>query len=488
MSAHRRAIASGDGGTDPRPRRRTFATLAIGLFLLIAALRLALVVLFAPETPYFDEWDGVIDRMARRMLADSYPLAALFEPHNEHTLVWTRLLSYAQLRLADLQFDNVTVCLVSQCLYAAIAAALIAAAAQALPPFRGGFVAAAGLVAALPYGWENIAVGWGNPYYFMIGFSAATLLLAARLRGPLSTVPLALAALAAGVSMGSGVAAGVVALLVVFLRWRCGELPARAAQHMAIPLLLATGLLLANASPSAAPTLHWGPLQSAELALALVLWLPVWLLGARLLRGRGNGVDAVFVGFAVWGFLQLLAILVGRPQFRLWFPISRYIDVLAVGAFANLGCLCRFAMANPEQRAWTRLARGGLVAAVVASLAFLPFAWHWTRVRAADERAQVVRLERYIRHGDSAAIAEADGNHLAHPSRERLRELVDAPDVQRILGDRVGTRPEPSAWVREQRALRAALLRHGGWLLPLILALGLLVLARVWRPATVADG
>ncbi len=193
---------------------------AAGLFLLIASVRMMLVALFAPETPYYDEWDGVIELMARPLLAGRFDASTLLQLHNEHLLLWTRLLSYAQLRLADLQFDNVSVCLASQCLYAAMAAWLIAAATRHLGAYAPAFALAAGLVAVLPYGWENIAMGWGNPYYFLVGFSAGTVVLAARLRTAAGSVPLALCALAAGVSMGSGAAAGVVALLAIALRHR----------------------------------------------------------------------------------------------------------------------------------------------------------------------------------------------------------------------------------------------------------------------------
>jgi len=480
-------------------RCQEFVRVLVGLFVLLFPVRLALVLMGAPEIPFYDEWDAVIDAMARPMLAGKFSLHFLFVPHNEHVLFWTRGLNYLLLRAGDLQFDNVPVCEISQLVYASIAAALIAlaavnltsmdAAGNADDKFRHGqlrwwFVASAAIAAVVPYAWENIGTGLGNAYYFLLGFSAAAIILASVVRGSASTlVLLGIVAIAAGISMGSGFFAGFASLLALGLRMRIGTLPARGAVLGAIMLLLAMAASIALVTRSSRVPIEWGMRQSVELLLVLLLLSPTWILLSRVWRGRGSNADVAFVCVAVWGFMQVCAILLGRPAFRLWYPISRYVDVLALTAFAGIGCLCRLAIAEPVPRVWTGLSRIVLLGTIVLSLAFAPFAWNAMNLRADHQRAQAARLVQYIHAGDAGAIENAPVEELPYPQRDRLRNLLDSPDVRRILGDEVGTRATPSVFVENVRAVNATLAGNAIWILPLTTMIGLFVLMTACRRA-----
>ena len=465
-------------------RRREFLLILAGLFLILFAVRLALVLLVAPETPFYDEWDSVIDTMARSMLTGDFSPWFFLAPHNEHTLAWTKLLSYLQLRVGGMQFDNVPVCEVNQFLYAGIVAALIAAGAKNLAHFKWGFIACAGLIAVIPYGWENIGLGWGNPYYFLLGFSTCTIILASIARSsPCMLVLLGLSALAAGISMVSGLFAGIAALIAIAMRVRVRDLTVSAAWQMAAVLFLAMAMTAVIVIHPNRVSLGWGILQSGEVGALALLWFPTWILSLRILRGQANRADIGFVCISLWGLAQIGSILLGRPEFRLWLPISRYIEILGCAAFANLGCLCRLAIASPGRSVWTWLARGAMAATIVAALAFAPYAWHWMDVRADNEREQTQRLIRYIHEGDIAAIAAAPVDKLPYPSPERLRHLIDAADVRFVLGDRAGTRTMPSAFVEQARNFDAILVRYGDWLLPMSILAGLLTLANAHRVA-----
>ena len=468
-------------------RRQEFVRVLAGLFLIVFPLRLALVLTIAPQIPFFDEWDAIIDGMARPLLAGNFSLRFLLEPHNEHVLLWTKGLNYLLLRVGDLQFDNVPVCEVSQLAYAGIAAMLIAlavtnlsghaASAAGIERRKWWFVAAAAAAAVLPYGWENIGMGLGNSYYFLIGFSAATIVLASVVRAsPGALVLLAVAALAAGVSMGSGFFAGMAGIVALTLRFRIGTLPPRGAARMALVLLLASAATAALVVHAGSAPIVWGWLQSAEFLVLVLLLSPVWILLRRIWRGDGSNADVAFVCVALWGFLQVCAILLGRPAFRLWYPISRYVDVLALTAFAGIGCLCRLANAEPVPRVWTWLSRAVIAAAITLTLAFAPFAWQAMNQRAQHQREQTGRLVRYIHAGDVGAIELAPADTLPYPQRDRLRDLVDADDVRRILGDQVGLRVAPSAFVEKVRFFNGILAGNALWLLPLSTTLGLLIL------------
>lgn len=461
------------------PTRSTFVFTALGIFLIVFAVRLAFVLTSAPEMPFFDEWDGVIDSMARPLMAHNFSPEFFFRAHNEHTLLWTKLLSYFVLRAGDLQFDNVPVCEISQWFYAIVVATLIAAAAKHLAWCRWPFIAGATLIATLPYGWENIDMGWGNPYYFLLGFSAAAFFLATYSRGSfVDALLLCLSALGAGFAMGSGWSTALLAIVPLVFRVRSGTLSISIAAPMAAMLVASAIVVALFGTHANHATIDWGVVQTLETVLVIAAWFPTWFMLRRLWRSGGDAVDMAFVVFALWGFAQIAAILIGRPTFRLWFPVSRYVEIIGAGAFANLGCLCRLAIVDADKTIWTRLAEIATTATMFLAISCSPIAWHWMNIHADDLHRQEQRLADYIHGGNVGAIEHAPANELAYPSRERLRSFLDAPDVRLALGDRIGTRSTPTAFVAAVRDANAVLVRNGFWLLPLTIGLGLLSLAR----------
>ena len=118
--------------------------IGLALFAAIAMVRVSLAMYVATPLPFYDEWPGVIDRIARPMFAHAlHPVAMLLATHNEHVLAPTRLLEWGLLCANDLQFDNTLVCALSQVLRAALAAALLVLALPAFARMQRLFVAGA---------------------------------------------------------------------------------------------------------------------------------------------------------------------------------------------------------------------------------------------------------------------------------------------------------------------------------------------------------
>jgi hypothetical protein len=158
-------------GSAANPRQLA-AWQAIGaLFVLIAVVRVGMVLAFAPSFPFIDEWEGVVIGMAKPLLHGQFDPFYLLTSHNKHPLLWTKLVSLFFLWADDLQFDNVPVCIFNQIVYALGSATLAWSAAARLGPERGWFLFAAMLVIVLPFDWENITMGWGNPYAILSFFS-----------------------------------------------------------------------------------------------------------------------------------------------------------------------------------------------------------------------------------------------------------------------------------------------------------------------------
>jgi hypothetical protein len=443
-------------------------------------VRVSLAMYVATPLPFYDEWPGVIDRIARPMLAHVlHPVAMLLATHNEHVLAPTRLLEWGLLCANDLQFDNTLVCALSQLLRAALAAALIVLALPAFARQPRLFVITAAAFAAIPYDWENIGMGFANSYFLFAGFSVFTIVSAARARRIVpGTITLLAFALLADVSMGSGFFAAAIGLCIVLARWHCGDLGTRAVLAFATTLAACTacGVVLTWHATGHASI---GALQALQMALMGFIWIPTAVLGYCCLRSHTvDRCDLALLGVSLWGFAEILAIIVMRPEFRLWFPISRYMEILGIAAFANIGCLMRAAYSTPALR---RPARWILPAFACAIALGTPFAAYWFDWRANNLAAQAQRVARYVKSGDAMVWTASPAAELPFPSPDYLRAQLDAPDVRYILGDIYGTRPQPAPLTALWRGFGADLRAWRFAIWPAAALLAWLLLPPAWR-------
>lgn len=454
--------------------------IGLALFVAIAMVRMSLVMYAATPLPFYDEWPGVIDRIARPMFAHAlHPVAMLLATHNEHVLAPTRLLEWGLLCANDLQFDNTLVCALSQLLRAALASALIVLALPAFARWPRLFVIAAAAFAAIPYDWENIAMGFANSYFLLGGFSVFTIVSAALVwRTAPGTIALLAFALLADVSMGSGFFAAAIGLCIVLARWHGGDLGTHAVLAFATTLAacVVCGVVL---TWHAAGHASIGALQVVQIMLAMLAWIPTAMLGYSCLRSDArNRCELALFGVSLWGLAEILAIIVMRPEFRLWLPISRHMEILGMAAFANIGCLMRAAHSTPALR---RLARWTLPAFACAIALGTPFAGYWFDWRANNLAAQAQRIGHYIRQGDAATWTNAPVAELPFPSPEYLRAELDADDVRYILGDRYGTRPQPAPLTAFWRGFGVDLRAWRFAIWPAMALLAWLLLPLAWR-------
>jgi hypothetical protein len=413
---------------------------AIGVLALpIAALRVAMVLAFAPAIPFVDEWQGVVLDMAEPLRQGRFDWSYLLASHNGHPLLWTKLVSLGFLWSDALQFDNVPVCIFNQLVYAIGSATLAWSIAARLGDDRGWFLLAAMLVIVLPFDWENITMGWGNAYailsFLSVGLIAACAATKATASGMLG---IGLLAGAAAFSIASGLVAPVIGAAMLLWRARLGELPAARSLIMAVILLAwaALGFLVGRTTHVTGQDASWGLIHLAQLALLVLCWLPTWIHLQRYGKGERCPLDLAILGVAVWAFVQIVAMILERPlYFRLWLPISRYMDIIPVGMFAVLASLSRLAHSTrglPFALA-PSFARRALALVALVAVLFSPYAISWQRRWAAFhlEQARVIRA--YLDTRDPRILADAPQSSLAHPSREFLRRVLDDPDADAII-------------------------------------------------------
>lgn len=466
---------------DPFRRAGTQWIVGVLLFVAIACARLTQVAISAPEGPYYDEWIA-LQHIALPLAVGRFDPVYLAQPHNQHALFFTKLLTLGALVADDHQFDNRAVCLATQLLFSALAALLIVFAGRALGAGRSRFIAAALAVCMIPYAWENIPMGWGNPYMFLVAASVWLLWLASTRQ---SATAMLVAALASALSMASGTVAPLVALGILVLRWCSGDLRPRRAVLLGLPLLLAiavgTWIALSGRLGGQPATPGWQ--QAGEVLVLALLWLPAWVQIARLIRGPTLGrTDLVFAGVALWGFLQFLVIVGLRDEFRLWVPTPRYLELFAVAVLANFGCGLR--LARQWDRRWlVRVAVSSRIALTVFLLLLLlasPLAFTYFQARSDVAHAGDAAIADYV-HGHDAAALDRHPNPLIrapilYPDHDRLRAWLDDPALRQVLGDRLGTRPQPAPLVTLQRGFTAWLERWREVVIGLGAALALVVI------------
>src|SRR5579885_2342392 len=149
--------------------------LPLGLFFIIFGAKLVVIEKFGSDLPYWDQWDGEAGVVFMPYFDGRLSPANIFAPHNEHRIVFTKLLSLL-LMIGDGQWDARLECVINAALHAAILSIMLAW----IQRYWGLVVAGAGLliliaVTAPPLAWENTLGGFQSQFYFLTGFSLAAM-------------------------------------------------------------------------------------------------------------------------------------------------------------------------------------------------------------------------------------------------------------------------------------------------------------------------
>jgi len=476
------------------PRDLRYAPLAAGLALVIAAARVAATLYSMHEAPYYDQWAG-IDGIALPRAAHAFDLRYLFQPHNEHLMVWTKLLDWLQLVAADNQYDARPVGILLAVLSAVVAGLLLAGGACRLKKGRGAWLCAGLALAAIPYSWESLSVTWNNAFVFLIAGAASTLWLAAQ-GTRAHVIPMLAAATLSVLAMGTGWLAPLMGIGIVVYRAMRRELPTADAAALALAQIAAMVLallLMAGKTHSGDPRPVDAALVLAQLALLTMAFVPTGLMLAQIFSGAGTNsqnvatvarrqIDMFIAALAVWGYLHVLSMIVLRSEFRLWLPISRYMDVIVVAILANLACWLRL-RASGFGRLWSRTAVPAVASFAVITVLAAPLPLYFLQWRADRLTQAEALIAATVRDHDATAIARADSSILPFPDRAYLETKLADENVRHILGDRVGSRTQPAAFVRVSRDIERVMMDHGIVLSIVAVAVALVLFTLARRPA-----
>jgi hypothetical protein len=439
--------------TPPRAFRLRGPSLCLVAALACAGLafgaKLMLIGKYGTDIPFWDEWDAVGDVLLTPRAHGDLHAANFFIHHNEHRIVFTRLLSYA-LAVGNNQWDAMLEMTVNAAIHAGFCAALVMLAGRFL---TGARLAAMALITTAlfcaAFDWENTLQGFQSQFYFLEWGALGMFVFCA------PAVPLSrrwwigwLCGLASLVAMASGFLAAAALIVLLALR-AASERRWERRDTLAAAMLgvLCVGGLLLNThvaghdrykahSPSewlvgVEKLLSW-PLPEFPAAFLLVQ-APMVVLMAKRIRARNlRGGENMLMALAFWSWLQIAALSYGRVNYGVGSP--RYTDLLAVGAFASGVAL--FLVWKESKK--------GIVAGIAGIAWIFLFAvgiWrqdHYARASVLAQFPAIKSAERrhltaFLADGNADEIETAPANELPYPSPERLVEFLSEPGIKAML-------------------------------------------------------
>jgi hypothetical protein len=343
------------------------AALGVCLFATVLGLNWATTAFFGSDMPDWDQWDAEGLCLFAPWFEHDHFVAHVFQPHNEHRVVLTKLQNFALVRLGG-QWDQRVECLFNAFLHACIAVGVWSFGRRMV---NGRWAAWLFTVIAalygLPLAWQNLLGGFHSQQYWLIALSLVAIvsLPFSRTGSGRWWAGIAAATVVLG-SMGSGFVAaavvfGILSLLVLRREttWRAA-LPTLLIMAVLIGVGLATRVEVSYHQSLKAKTIHdfvFSLLRSMEWPVrdhdwvSAVMWAPWAVLAVTTLRRGSTGIPAVpgvksgdmrqrqcfeLTVFALggWVLVQLLATAYARGA-GADYPASRYMDTLIFGAAVN---------------------------------------------------------------------------------------------------------------------------------------------------------
>lgn len=432
----------------------------LALFLIVVGARLWLVFLYGSPVPMMDQWDGEGATLFKPWLEGTLRLSDLFQPHNEHRILLSRLLALGLLALNG-QWDAQLEMAVNALLCGVMAVLIVIALVKLFgPELRTLIVLVVGLWSALPYGHENTLWAFESSFYFLLFFSLVAiwgLTLHPSFSWPWWTgvAGLVLACL----SMASGFFAALVLLglsaLRLITRRRLNRdsviLIALCCAVVAIAFYFRT-TVPGHAAIRADSFTVWAIFFGSCLAwpfcgtpaACLIMYLPVGLLVLRYLSKRPADLDETWrrqteavLAVSAWVILQAAAMAYFRGGNTLPDPVSRYMDILALGALANFFAIFLLMKEIPQSTAARQtgviFATCWITALTAGSILISQHELGSRTIRTQSLSAIEETVRAYVTTGDRTHLEADSPAAIPYPKPQRLVILLDDPTIRGIL-------------------------------------------------------
>jgi len=300
------------------------------------------------DFPFYDQWDAEGEGVIHPLLAGNFRFTNLWLTHNEHRVFPTRLITFFLFKITGV-WSCLSEARFNVMLAASIPVLLIGFMRykKELYGFRWLVVLVAVAQFTLPFGWENLLIGFQSQFFFLILFAMTGVFLAAMKPDKIwAFVLIFVLSLLSIFTMASGILmpftiAGVYIFYAILLKTNY-------IKAVTFALLL---MLIGIAGYCIMPQvenhnkLHAESFEQFFLGLTQVLswpaegnrWIaiPLWLpavmgIPILVLRKHFTSSDLVMAGCFAWTLAQIVAISYGRGH-ELAEVTSRYRDLLSLG-------------------------------------------------------------------------------------------------------------------------------------------------------------
>jgi len=451
----------------PLEKTRLPALIALWVFFAALMSRLLVAHLFATDLPYWDQWDCEGWLLLRPFQNGTLSWTALFAPHNEHRVLFTRLVTLALFLLNSEQWDNLVSLTFNAVFFALFSSVAVYRVARHLNwrLYSPWFVFCA-LVAALPLAPENLVSGFQSQFYFLLAFTLSGIWVAAAKRLSVARLVMlsALAAccvftVASGLlsapliasaswlrqwqdrrvgetrnEVGSGneaasrlhwILTAVCSLISVVAYWNMPAMPGHAALH-------AQGLGEFIAALTVA--LSW-PFSGRWTCCGILVWIPFLICAIRLLlrRAAAEPIDIAAVVAGGWVAVQAFAMAYARGHSMTSVP-SRYVDILAIGLLINLLLAIRLCGVIKIGRKSAAFVLAVLCVVCVGALGVR------TAVALADlqqhgalSRVEITHVRQFMATGDAGELRDKPLQHIPYPDASRLEMMLRDSTIRAML-------------------------------------------------------
>ncbi len=426
--------------------------LLIALACVILGAKFVQIDRYGSDLPFWDQWDGEGVFIIRPFHDGGRAAHDLVAAHNEHRILFTRLLAFGLFAVNDHQWDARVELLANAAVHTLAALLLAGLALRMLP---GGpataYVAIVACFFCTAVDWENTLGAFQSQFYFLILFSGLHLgatLMATPRSWMWWLAPLAGAA--ALFTMGSGALSAAAILGATGLRaLRDRRLTRDDLWVLTInALLVIAGALLRVAVPGhhslRAPDLAGG-LESWFRQLAwpvMTPWaaplglMPPLAMGWAYFRGRIGGASVLgLLGACGWFWLQAAVLAYARGA-NLGCYASRYTDLLITGVLLNLLVLITLAAHARAARRWCWVALTVLFTGVaLAGLSHEDFMVRQAVLPVLPRlnEARIAAVRSYVANRDPAFFRADRIGNLPYPSAARLAQVLDVPALRAAL-------------------------------------------------------
>lgn len=438
-------------------RSREIGLLSIALFLIVFGVRLVWIHDMASPAPFWDQWDAEGRMLYPPWVEGHFDWRTLFDRHNEHRILFPRLIFLALLDAHGL-WDPILQMVVSAGLHGLFAVLLFALLCHLTSgAARLCLVVVLGL-AALPMDYENLLCGFQNSFPLMGLFGLAAIWVAGGAARPLGArwwlgwLPLVL-----GVGTMAGGFFPALALAGILIVEALAAPQTRTkAQIWGVGLLMlfAFGVLALHLPGSTGATIHhswWERLRGWFVFMSwpvgaggwgwLLVQLPTLAGLVAVFRGRLVLDSRVRIAMALsfWVAVHALAIAYARSEAVI---ASRYFPINACGLAANFAwvvLLVRSAVAEAVVVRRRAIMQGALIAWSVVVLGAVLCDFLVVQVPAARSFAwlknqHTVSLRRYLSVGDDRGLYQSKENPLPPLSDgDRLKKILESKTVLDLL-------------------------------------------------------